>query len=98
MSLQISDGEEILATHNRNGGKFGIEKMSDGERGAATIETEVVVADPGVVFLIDEPDRHLYRPIIEPFLSYCSAVGKTAASWSRHMKSIYLWHIQTAMF
>ena len=44
-------------------------QMSDGERAAAIIAVNVLVADPGTAFLIDEPERHLHRSIIEPFLS-----------------------------
>ena len=33
------------------------------------IAAHVITADPGIVFLIDEPERHLHRSIIQPFLS-----------------------------
>ena len=51
------------------GDSFGIEKMSDGERSAMIIAAHVITAESGTVFLIDEPERHLHRSIIQPFLS-----------------------------
>ena len=55
--------------HGNGGGKFSIEKMSDGERSAVIMAAEVITAKPSTVFLIDEPERHLHRAIIMPFLS-----------------------------
>ncbi len=69
VSLENSKGEEILAQHGNGGGKFSIEKMSDGERSAAIMAATVLTVEPGTVLLIDEPERHLHRAIIEPFLS-----------------------------
>ena len=69
VSIENSEGEEILARHGDNGAKFTIAQMSDGERNAALIAAEVLTVEPGTVLLIDEPERHLHRSIIEPFLS-----------------------------
>ena len=69
VSIENSKGEEILAQHGNGGGKFSIEKMSDGERSAVIMAAEVLTAKPSTVFLIDEPERHLHRAIIMPFLS-----------------------------
>ena len=33
------------------------------------IAGHVITAKPGTVFLIDEPEKHLHRSIIQPFLS-----------------------------
>ena len=44
-------------------------QMSDGERNAAIIAATVLTVESGTVLLIDEPERHLHRAIIEPFLS-----------------------------
>ena len=43
--------------------------MSDGERNAAITAANVLTVEPDTVVLIDEPERHLHRAIIEPFLS-----------------------------
>ena len=69
VSIENSKGEEILAHHGSGGGKFSIEKMSDGERSAVIMAADILTASPSTVFLIDEPERHLHRSIIMPFLS-----------------------------
>ena len=69
VSIENSKGEEILARHGDNGDSFSIAQMSDGERNAVLIATEVLTVEPETVLLIDEPERHLHRSIIEPFLS-----------------------------
>ena len=69
VSIENSKGEEILAQHGNGRRKFSIEKMSDGERSAVIMAAEVLTAKPSTVFLIDEPERHLHRAIIMPFLS-----------------------------
>ena len=51
------------------GQSFPLPRMSDGERSAAIIAATVLTADPGTTFLIDEPERHLHRAIITPFLA-----------------------------
>ena len=69
VSLRNSNDEEILAQHTSNGPSFSIAQMSDGERAAAIMAANVLTVDPGTILLIDEPERHLHRSIIEPFLS-----------------------------
>ena len=69
VSLMNSNDEEILAQREDNDLNYSMAQMSDGERAAAIMAANVLVADPGTTFLIDEPERHLHRSIIEPFLS-----------------------------
>ena len=69
VTLENSNDEEILARHRDGNAPFSIAQMSDGERNAAIIAATVLTVDPGTVLLIDEPERHLHRSIIEPFLS-----------------------------
>ena len=69
VSLRNSNDEEILAQHTSNGPSFSIAQLSDGERAAAIMAANVLTVDPGTILLIDEPERHLHRSIIEPFLS-----------------------------
>ena len=68
VSLENQDDVEIVA---RKGSSptFGIERMSDGERNAVIMAATVLTVDPGTTLLIDEPERHLHRAIIAPFLS-----------------------------
>ena len=69
VSLKNSNDEEILAQHRNSNASFSIAQMSDGERNAAIIAATVLTVEPGTILLIDEPERHLHRSIIEPFLS-----------------------------
>ena len=69
VSLENSNDEEILAQHKNNGLRFSIAQMSDGERAAAIMAANVLTVEAGTILLIDEPERHLHRSIIEPFLS-----------------------------
>ena len=69
VTLENSNDEEILARHRDSNTPFSIAQMSDGERNAAIIAATVLTVDQGTVLLIDEPERHLHRSIIEPFLS-----------------------------
>ena len=69
ITLENSNDEEILARHRDSSAPFSIAQMSDGERNAAIIAATVLTVEPETVLLIDEPERHLHRSIIEPFLS-----------------------------
>ncbi len=69
VSLRNSNDEEILARHRNCGTSFSIAQMSDGERAAVIMAANVLTVESGTVLLIDEPERHLHRSIIEPFLS-----------------------------
>lgn len=69
VTVENADGEEILARHDDVAEPYGMEKMSDGERSAVILAATVLTVDPGIVLLIDEPERHLHRSVIEPFLT-----------------------------
>lgn len=69
ISLENTNDEEIIARHRGNGASFSITQMSDGERNAAIIAATVLTVKEGTTILIDEPERHLHRSIVEPFLS-----------------------------
>ena len=70
-----SRGRNLLAKHPQ-GAPFSIVEMSDGERNAMIIAAHVITAEPGTVLLIDEPERHLHRSIIQPFLSALFALRR----------------------
>ena len=72
------DSNEILAT-TLQGTDFSLAQMSDGERSATILAVQVIAAEPGTLFLIDEPERHLHRSIIEPFLSALFALRADCA-------------------
>ena len=75
VTLENSNDRDLLARHLQ-GNSFSIAEMSDGERNAMIIATHVIVADPGTVLLIDEPERHLHRSIIQPFPSALFALRR----------------------
>lgn len=70
MTVQIEavTGEEILA-HHVGGEPFSMAQLSDGERNAIILGATVLTVEPGTLLLIDEPERHLHRSIMEPFLT-----------------------------
>lgn len=68
VTIENSNDRDLMARHP-NEQPFSIAEMSDGERNAMIIAAHVITADSGTVFLIDEPERHLHRSIIQPFLS-----------------------------
>ena len=74
--LEIDRSGELIAKHNENGVLIGVERLSDGERNAVIVAANVLTVDPGTVLLIDEPERHLHRSIIEPLLSALFALRK----------------------
>lgn len=68
VTLERAGDQSIFAKHPQRI-PFSVVQMSDGERNAMIIAGHVITAKPGTVFLIDEPERHLHRSIIQPFLS-----------------------------
>ena len=69
ISLQNSNDEEILAKHHDAEATYSMAQLSDGERNATIIAANVLTVPSGTTVLIDEPERHLHRAIVEPFLS-----------------------------
>ena len=76
VTVASSNDENLLASHPQ-GESFSVAEMSDGERNAMIIAAHVITAEPGTVFVIDEPERHLHRSIIQPFLSALFAERRT---------------------
>ena len=70
LSIQIfiENNEEIFAK-KPSGTPYSIAELSDGERNAILIGANVLTASPGMIVIIDEPERHLHRSIISPLLS-----------------------------
>ena len=68
VKVEIRQGDKLEA-HRKDGLMYSMAEMSDGERNAVLISAEVLTAQPGSLFLIDEPERHLHRSIIVPLLS-----------------------------
>lgn len=61
----MSEGE---LRAERNGEVFSLAMMSDGERSALFIVSEVLVSQKGTTFVIDEPELHLHPAIVIPLI------------------------------
>ena len=75
VTIENPDDQNLRARHPQ-GESFSIAEMSDGERNAMIIAAHVITAESETVFVIDEPERHLHRSIIEPFLSALFALRR----------------------
>lgn len=70
MEIEVAlEGNDRVIASKAGGPPYGVNKLSDGERNAILITTNVLTAKPGTLFLIDEPERHLHRSIISPLLT-----------------------------
>ncbi len=63
IQLVLTAQQTFLAHHATLGIDYPIFQMSDGEKSAMLLATEVLTAPPGTVMMIDEPERHLHRSI-----------------------------------
>lgn len=70
LAVQISfaHGEQIMASR-AGGTPYSIAELSDGERNALLLAADVLTLRPGMLVLVDEPERHLHRSIISPLLT-----------------------------
>ena len=68
IKLSLREGDLIYASKN-GGSDYSIAELSDGEKNALLICSDILTARPGTVILVDEPERHLHRSIISPLLS-----------------------------
>ena len=68
VAISIEAGDEIRAAR-ADQPPYGMAEMSDGERNAVLVAADILTANPGSLFVIDEPERHLHRSIITPLLS-----------------------------
>ena len=62
VKVEVSSSGE-LASVNTEEISYPAAEMSDGEKAALLLISDVLVADEGSVHLVDEPERHLHRSI-----------------------------------
>lgn len=68
IEISVHESEQLMAS--RGGGDlYSIAELSDGERNALLIAATVLTSKPGILLVVDEPERHLHRSIISPLLS-----------------------------
>ena len=63
----VNYNAEIYAV--RDGSRYSIARMSDGERSALILVAEVMSALSAAIFVIDEPELHLHRAIVVPLIA-----------------------------
>jgi ABC-type lipoprotein export system ATPase subunit len=68
VEISILGNQRVVASKSGSA-HYSIAELSDGERNALLIATDVLTAKKGTLLLIDEPERHLHRSIISPLLS-----------------------------
>jgi hypothetical protein len=66
---QPCDDNEAVNASKKNGPKYSISQLSDGERSALLIAANVLTAPKNSLLIIDEPERHLHRSITSPLLT-----------------------------
>lgn len=70
ISIKITLGKDEQLFASKNGGEpYSIAELSDGERNALLICSDVLTTEPNQLIILDEPERHLHRSIISPLLS-----------------------------
>lgn len=68
VSIEIGEHEKLITRWGTDL-TYSIARMSDDERNAMILAAEVLTAEPDTIIVIDEPDKHLHRSIIELFIS-----------------------------
>ncbi len=69
ISIKISVENNSVVASKAGSDSYSIAELSDGERNALLLATEVLTVKSGTLILIDEPERHLHRSIISPLLT-----------------------------
>lgn len=67
LELEIVSNSQINA--KKDGHTYSISKMSDGERNALLIASNVLITKNNSLIIIDEPERHLHHSITIPFIN-----------------------------
>lgn len=69
VQISISDADSQILATRLGGTPYLISRLSDGERNAVLLAADILVAQPGTLMIIDEPERHLHQSIIGSLLS-----------------------------
>lgn len=71
ISIEHNEEDNISAVNHRYSppSRYSISELSDGEKNAISISSDIVSAFPGSIIIIDEPERHLHKSISASLLS-----------------------------
>lgn len=71
IELFLNDQNQLMAQNNAYSPikKYSIQQLSDGERAALIITSNILCAKPGSFIYLDEPERHLHRRLVSSLLS-----------------------------
>lgn len=73
---QFRVGENNAFVAQLEGEAYPISDMSDGEKSAFLLASEVLLAEEGSILLLDEPERHLHRAISAGFITALTQARK----------------------
>ena len=67
----LDDEANVMARNikGENPDVYPISMLSDGEKSALIIASEIICADENTTIFLDEPERHMHRSIVSPLLS-----------------------------
>lgn len=68
IKITLGKDEQLFASKNGSP-EYSVAELSDGERNALLICSDVLTTDPNHLIILDEPERHLHRSIISPLLT-----------------------------
>ncbi|WP_083325947.1 DUF4435 domain-containing protein [Hymenobacter coccineus] len=68
IKIILGKDDKLFASKN-DSPFYSIAELSDGERNALLICTDVLTTEPNQLIILDEPEKHLHRSIISPLLS-----------------------------
>lgn len=69
VQISLSDADSQVLATRLGGAPYLVSRLSDGERNALLLAADILVAQPGTLMIIDEPERHLHQSIIGSLLS-----------------------------
>ena len=66
--ITLNDKDELIASKSGSQ-SYSVAQLSDGEKNALLICTDILTTEPNQLIVLDEPERHLHRSIISPLLT-----------------------------
>ena len=76
LNVEITIDRKQTVQATKYGKTYEASQLSDGERNALILSSQILCAPEGTIFFIDEPEQHLHRAIASPLLS--ALIGERA--------------------